>query len=99
MTMMHFPTINAPGELYASNFKEQVQTLYGTLKINSIPESYSKLQIPHTTASEDIYFPLSNTSLSIMDSSVLANAIMMNDYGYRISNHKITLGPHIMRHN
>ena len=98
MTMLHFPTINAPGELYASNFKEQVQTRYDTLKINSIPESYSKLQIPHITASKDIYFPLSNTSLSIMDSSVLANAIMMNDYGYRISNHKIMLGPHIMRH-
>ena len=38
MTMLHFPTINAPGELYASNFKEQVQTRYDTLKINSIPE-------------------------------------------------------------
>ena len=70
MTMLYFPTINAPGELYASNFKEQVQTRYDTLKINSIPESYSKLQIPHITASKDIYFPLSNTNLSIMDSSV-----------------------------
>ena len=75
MTMLYFPTINAPGELYASDFKEQVQTRYDTLKINSIPESYSKLQIPHITASKDIYFPLSNTNLSIMDSRVLANAI------------------------
>ena len=58
MTMLHFPTINAPVELYASNFKEQVQTRYDTLKINSIPESYSKLQIPHITASKDVYFPL-----------------------------------------
>ena len=54
MTMLHSPTINAPGELYTSNFKEQVQTRYDTLKINSIPESYSKLQIPHITASKDI---------------------------------------------
>ena len=38
-----FPTINPPGELYASTFKEKVQTRYGTLKINSIPGSYSKL--------------------------------------------------------
>ena len=75
MTMLHFPTINAPGQLYASNFKEQVQTLYDTLKINSVPELYSKLQIPHITVSKDVYFPLSNTNLSIMDSSVLANAI------------------------
>ena len=75
MKIMHFPRINAPGELYASNFKEQVQTRYDTLKINSIPESYSKLQIPHITASKDIYFPLSNTNLSIKNSSVLANAI------------------------
>ena len=75
MTVLHFPTINAPGKLYVSNFKEQVQTRSDTLKINSILESYSKLQIPHITASEDIYFPLSNTSVSIMESSVLANAI------------------------
>ena len=75
MTMLHFPTINAPGKLYASNFKEQVQTRYDTLKIISILESYSKLQIPHITASKDIYFPLSDTNLSIMDSSILANAI------------------------
>ena len=75
MTMLHFPTINAPGKLYASNFKEQVQTRYDTLKIISILESYSKLQIPHITVSKDICFPLSNTNLSIMNSSVLANAI------------------------
>ena len=75
MKIMHFPRINAPREWYASNFKEQVQTRYDTLKINSIPESYSKLQIPHITASKDIYFPLSNTNLFIMNSSVLANAI------------------------
>ena len=75
MTVLHFPTINAPGKLYVSNFKEQVQTRSDTLKINSILESYSKLQIHHITASEDIYFPLSNTSVSIMESSVLANAI------------------------
>ena len=75
MTMLHFPTINAPGKLYASNFKEQVQTRYDTLKIISILESYSKLQIPHITASKDIYFPLSDTNLSIMDSSILANVI------------------------
>ena len=81
MTMLHFPTINAPGELYASNFKEQVQTRYDTY---SILESYSKLQIPHITASEDIYFPLCNTNLSVMDSSVLANAI--NDDQLRLQN-------------
>ena len=75
MTMFHFPTIDAPGELYASSFKEQAQTRCDTLKINSIPESYSKLKIPHITASKDICFPLSNTNLSIMNSSVLANAI------------------------
>ena len=70
MTMLHFTAINAPGELYASDFKEQVKTQYDTLEINRIPESYSKLQIPHIRASKDIYFPLSNTNLSIMDSSV-----------------------------
>ena len=75
MAMFHFPTINAPGKLYASSFKEQAQTRYDTLKINSIPESYSKLQIPHITVSKDICFPLSNTNLSIMNSSVLANAV------------------------
>ena len=66
MTLLHFPTINAPGELYASNFKEQVQTRYDT--------SYNSL-IPHITASKDIYFPLSNINLSIMDRSELANTI------------------------
>ena len=54
MTMLHFPTINAPREFYATNFKEQVQTRYDTFKINSITESYSKLQTPHITASKDI---------------------------------------------
>ena len=64
--------------------KPNSETIYHS-KMREIPlVIYNSLKIYVTVRSENLINKL--------------YSLMMNNYGYRISNHKIMLGPHIMRH-
>ena len=69
--MLSFPSKEVPGELSTSNLEMQKECCYDSIKIKSIPESYSKLLIDYIPIAKELYFSLSNTNFSEININIL----------------------------